>query len=88
MAIQIVEPLSAGDLKISQYESTIINFVKKEQGTFIVISDDQAFTGALRSVLQKHLALVWSNVLTVISDHSQILKEADSSRKCNTPGVG
>ena len=75
MAIQIVEPQSAGDLKISQYESTIIDFVKKDQGCFIVVSDDQAFTGALRSVLQKQLALAWSNVLTVVSDHSQILKE-------------
>ena len=40
-----------------------------------MVSDDQAFTGALRSVLQKQLALAWSNVLTVVSDHSQILKE-------------
>lgn len=76
MALQAAQPqpASSAGRKDSQYESTIINFVQKDQGCFIVVSDDQAFSGALRAVLHKQLALASPSVLSIISDHAQILK--------------
>ena len=90
MALQAADPQpsSPAGRKNSQYESTIIDFVQKDQGCFIVVSDDQAFAGALRSVLHKQLALTASSVLTIVADHSQILKvlkDADNGKR--TPHV-
>jgi hypothetical protein len=76
MALQAADPQPASPAgrKNSQYESTIIDFVQKDQGRFIVVSDDQAFAGAMRSVLHKQLALSSSSILTIVADHAQILR--------------
>ena len=73
MATKPTDQLTAAASKNSQYEATIIDFVHKEQGCFIVLSDDQAFTSALRNVLQKHISM-GSAPLTITADRAQILK--------------
>lgn len=72
-----VEPQQVAS-KTLQYEATVADFVQKEQGRFIAVSDDQAFTSALRNVLHKHMALP-AGALAVVSDHTQILKALSSA---------
>lgn len=64
----------AQKMKQKQYESTIIDFVQSQKGRFIAVTDDQAFLSILRTVLNKHLALTQSDILTWVPEPSQLLK--------------
>lgn len=66
------------------YEKTVIDFVTKDKGCFIVVSEDPAFLSVLRTVLYKHLGLVASSALVTVHEVNNILKavkEADSEKK-------
>lgn len=60
--------------KQKQYESTIIEFVTKESGHFIAMSDDQPFLTLLRMTLLKELALTQPDIVTMVLDPAQLLK--------------
>lgn len=71
-------------MKNAQYEGTVLDFVHKDNGCFIVVSDDQAFVSVFRTVLQKHLALTSPNALTITAEPAQtlkLIKEADIGRR-------
>ncbi len=70
---------AADTVKSPQYDVTVIDFVQKNQGCFIVVSDDSAFIAALRGALQKQLALVSSNILSIVPDPANILKALNSA---------
>ena len=79
MAIQMENAQAAAQATRSQYEGAVVEFVQKERGCFIVLSDDQAFCSALRTMLHKHLALTSSNILSILSDDTKILKALQSA---------
>ncbi len=62
-------------MKQKQYEATVIEFAKQQKGHFVVVSDDQTFLSVLRTVLNKHLALTEPDILSWVSEPSQLLKE-------------
>ncbi len=74
----------AAKQRTSLYEKTVIDFVNKEKGCFIAVSDDQAFLSVLRTVLYKHLGLVAADALITVHEVKHILKtikDADSEKK-------
>ncbi len=75
---------TAVQIKNAQYENTVIDFVQKESGCFLVVSTDQAFVTAFRSVLQKHLAITAANTFSIISEPGMALKrikETDAAKR-------
>lgn len=60
--------------KIFQYESTITDFVQKQRGCFIVLSHDQTFLAALRTVLTKDLALVAADMIISVQETGKLTK--------------
>ncbi|MGE9985034.1 tetratricopeptide repeat protein [Desulfovibrio sp. SGI.169] len=56
------------------YANTIINYMRKEEGHIIALSDDQAFSTQLRLTLAKELGLTSPDTLTVLSDSRQLLR--------------
>ena len=74
MAEQLVSQKIAAHLKQSQYENTVIDFVQKENGCFIAVTDDSTFMGVLRAVLNKDLALGALDLLITVQDSEQIIK--------------
>ena len=76
-----VAPQYAANLRQSQYESVIVDFIK-QNGRFIVTTDDQSFTALLRSVLLKRLALADYELMTAVPELSQtlrVLRETDAA---------
>ncbi|WP_165174872.1 response regulator [Desulfovibrio sp. ZJ369] len=60
--------------KQNSYEDTVINYMSKENGHVIVLSDDQAFSTQLRLTLAKELGLSSPNMLTALLDPHQLLR--------------
>lgn len=68
----------------SSYDKTVIDFVTKDSGCFIAVTDDAAFLSLLRTVLYKHLGLVSPEILITVHEPRQILKavkDADDEKK-------
>ncbi len=61
------------DMKLKQYENTVVDFIKKEQGGFVVASTDATFISVLRSTIHKQLA-VSDDCITAVTDESHILR--------------
>lgn len=72
------------DNRIKQYETTVVDFIRKEHGYFVVASHDNTFLGVLRSTIAKQLA-VTEDCITAITDEKHILKaiKDSSTRKKN-----
>jgi len=71
------------DMMLKQYETTVTDFVLKEQGYFVVATHDNIFISILRSTLSKQLA-VGEECVSTISDESLItrtIKEVSSRKK-------
>ncbi|MDR1855686.1 MAG: tetratricopeptide repeat protein [Desulfovibrio sp.] len=60
--------------KTARFEKTIVDFVNKRGGRFVLITDDKAFQTLLRGTLAKYLGLDCSTVLTTLPDASRIVK--------------
>ncbi len=56
-----------------QYENTVIDYIDKQNGHFIVLSDDQSFLTLLRLTLGKVLGLQ-PDILTTVVDPAQLLR--------------
>ena len=56
-----------------QYENTVIDYINKQNGHFIVLSDDQSFLTLLRLTLGKVLGLQ-SDIMTAVVDPAQLLR--------------
>ncbi|WP_034606662.1 tetratricopeptide repeat protein [Megalodesulfovibrio gigas] len=70
-------------MRIKQYESTVVDFVRKESGHFLVATTDNTFMAVLRNTIYKQLA-VSEECITPISDENHILrsiKEISARRK-------
>lgn len=81
----ISQPL-AEQAKNSQYENTVIDFVRGEHGCFIVVTDDQAFLSVLRTVLNKYLGLAQANLLRIEHSLVHTLKAvADADKAGHAP---
>ncbi len=64
---------SGTDIRIKQYETTVIEFLHKEGGHFIVASHDNMFLSVLRSTISKQLAIT-DDCITSIQDENRIIK--------------
>lgn len=62
-----------GDMRLKQFELTVVDFLTKESGFMIVVSDDSVFTSVLRSTLVKQLA-VTDDCFSAVPDEDRILK--------------
>lgn len=60
-------------MRIKQYETTVVEFLRKESGHFIVASHDNMFISILRSTINKQLAIT-DDCVTSIIDENQIIK--------------
>lgn len=71
------------DPKIKLYEATVVDFVKRETGGFVVASNDYTFLSVLRSTIQKQLAIEEECVVPVLNeDHIiKVLKETATKKK-------
>ena len=63
----------AVDIRIKQYETTVIDFLTKEAGHLLVATHDNSFIGVLKATIIKQLALDPDH-LTTIFDENNILK--------------
>ncbi|MCA1986334.1 MAG: tetratricopeptide repeat protein [Desulfovibrio sp.] len=61
------------DMRIKQYESTVMEYVRKEGGHFLVASTDNTFMAVLRNTIYKQLAIA-EECITPIADENHILK--------------
>lgn len=61
-------------MKQKQYEATVIDYVKAENGHFIAMSDDQPFMTLLRMTLLKDLGLNQPDIFTPVTDPGQLLR--------------
>ncbi len=59
-------------LKQKQYEATIIEFLTKERGHVVILSDDQPFLNLLRMLLLKQLGI--TNPFTAVNDPDRLLR--------------
>lgn len=72
----------AAQSKMSQYGETVVNFVNKEQGRFIAVTEDQSFISLVRMVLAKQLGIARPDIFKVEHDAVRVLKaikEADEA---------
>lgn len=67
--------------KVSQYEETVVGFVQKQRGCFVVLSEDQAFLSMLRSVLTKELALVAADLIIPVQEKEKLIKTIKNAEK-------
>lgn len=61
------------DLKIKQYENTVVEYIRKSHGAFIVASQDTTFHSVLRNTINKQLAVTDDCIISVL-DENNILK--------------
>ena len=69
-------------IKQTQYEATVLEFVQNAKGCFIAVTEDTTFIASLRAVLNKDLALNASNLLYMVLENDKIIKtvkEADTA---------
>ena len=74
MSDQLTSQKITAQMKQSQYEATVLEFVQNTNGCFIVATEDSSFVGILRAVLNKDLALNGANFLYIIQDNDKIIK--------------
>ena len=82
MSDQLTSQKITAQMKQSQYEATVLEFVQSTNGCFIVATEDSTFVGVLRTVLNKDLALNAANFLYIVQDNDKIIKaikEADTA---------
>ena len=60
--------------KQAQYANTVTEYMTKQSGHVVALSDDQSFLTLLRLTLVKELGLPQSDILTFVSDPSQLLR--------------
>lgn len=65
----------APQAKHISYQDTVINYMKKDGGHVIVLTDDQAFSTQLRLTLAKDLGLTAPGLFTALTDPRQLLRE-------------
>lgn len=65
--------VSKADMMLKQYENTVLDFIQKEHGYFIVATHDNTFISILRSTISKQLAISDDCISTVV-DTTLILK--------------
>ncbi|THB67554.1 MAG: response regulator [Desulfovibrio sp.] len=61
------------DVKIKQYETTVVEYLNKEGGHLLVATNDTSFVGVLKATVIKQLALDADHISTII-DENTILK--------------
>lgn len=57
-----------------QFEETVVNFIKNDNGIYVAISDDVSFIKVFRSTLQKHL-MIPESALRIYNDDKTALKD-------------
>ncbi|MDR1857089.1 MAG: tetratricopeptide repeat protein [Desulfovibrio sp.] len=60
--------------KTAKYENTVIDFVHKDGGKFIILSEDQTLLSLLRTIIYRYLGLNTSECLVSLQDVSMVLK--------------
>ena len=61
--------------KLNSYQDTVINYITKENGHILAVSDDQAFCTQLRLTLAKEMGLTAQSIFTAIADPRMMLRE-------------
>jgi tetratricopeptide (TPR) repeat protein len=71
------------DVKIKQYETTVVEFVRKDGGHLLIASNDHTFVRVVRNTVNKQLAIE-DDCITAIVDENKIIKaikEIGSNKK-------
>ena len=66
---------AANRAKLNSYQDTVINYITKENGHILAVSDDQAFCTQLRLTLAKEMGLTAQSIFTAITDPRMMLRE-------------
>ncbi|MDR0826444.1 MAG: tetratricopeptide repeat protein [Desulfovibrio sp.] len=61
-------------IKSSHYEKTIADFTRDERGLFVLLTEDQSFLKAFRSLLGKQLGLVLTDVIDNVPEADKLIK--------------
>ena len=69
--------------RVSQFENTVVDFVKNQRGCFITLTQDQAFLSILRKVLTKDLALGGADMLIPVLEDAKVSKTIAQAEKLN-----
>ncbi len=69
------------DQQLAKYKAVIENFVKKENGHFIVFSNDFSVKSTLRKTLTTHLGVTDEDIMTVVTDEEKIEGVVEESWK-------
>ena len=66
---------AANRAKLNSYQDTVINYITKENGHILAVSDDQAFCTQLRLTLAKEMGLTAQSIFTAITDPRMMLRD-------------
>lgn len=61
-------------MRNAKYDATVTDFVQKDRGSFIVVTEDQTFQALMRSALNKDLGLTSSGVLRSLQEPTNVLR--------------
>jgi len=61
------------DIKLKQYETTVIEYIRKDGGHFIIASHDNTFIRVVRNTVNKQLAIE-DDCITSVVDENKIIK--------------
>lgn len=65
--------------KTKLYEQTVVEYVSRQNGHILALSDDQPFLTLLRLTVQKELGLVQPGILTLVPTAGSLLKVANEA---------
>jgi tetratricopeptide (TPR) repeat protein len=73
------------DPRLKQYENTVLDFIEKESGQFVVLSDDTLFLKILNTTFYKYLPITRSCISPVVDTKSAHEAIADLRKQRKTP---
>ncbi len=66
------------DIRLKQYETAVVDFIRKESGYFLLCTHDQTFVRIMRNTISKHLA-VEEDCIATVTDENKILKSVQAA---------
>lgn len=69
------------DLKLKQYENTVVDYIRKSHGAFVVASQDTTFHSVIRSTISKQLAVTEDCIISVMDENNILKALQDTMRR-------
>ncbi len=69
------------DMKIKQYENTVVDYIRKSNGGFVVATHDTTFVSVLRNTIHKQLAVTEECIVSVMDENNILKAVQDVSRR-------